>query len=173
MNYLYGIEVNKEQKALVVEKYSQLLESYSSIFLLENLGVNVFDSKAIRGKFKSLDVKFLMVKNTLAKRAVKGTKFENIADHFSGPVMMACANEPIQASKSIVEFLDKDAKFRIICGSVEGREVYADEVLALSKLPGILEIRAGLVALLQSPASKILSLAKEPGARLARLLSMR
>jgi large subunit ribosomal protein L10 len=112
---------------------------------------------------------FKVTKNRLAKIALKGTKFEGLADQFTGPTAIAVSSDPVAAAKIAVEFAKKNEKLQIICGSLETESLDADAVKALAKLPSLDELRGKLIGLIQAPATKIAGVLQAPGGQLARV----
>ncbi len=112
---------------------------------------------------------FKVTKNRLAKIALKGTKFENLSDHFTGPTAVAASEDPVAAAKVAVEFANKNEKLQIVCGSLETEALDADAVKALAKLPSLDELRGKIIGLIQAPATKVAGVLQAPSGQLARV----
>ena len=114
---------------------------------------------------------FRVTKNRLAKIALMGTKFESLADRFTGPTAIAVSEDPVAAAKIAVEFANKNEKLEILCGALDDEALDADAVKALAKLPSLDELRGTIIGLIQAPATKIAGVLQAPGGQLARVFS--
>jgi large subunit ribosomal protein L10 len=116
-----------------------------------------------------------VVKNRLALRAVAGTPLEPLHDRFTGPTAVAYnAGDPVALAKALADFAKDNPALTLRVGVVEGRQLVEDKGLeALAKLPGLQELRAQLLSMLQAPASKLVRLLATPGTQLARAVSER
>ena len=114
---------------------------------------------------------FKVTKNRLAKLALKGTKFEQLEDQFSGPTAVAFSSDPIAAAKVSVEFANKNEKLTILGGGLDDKFLDAASVIALAKLPSLDALRAQLIGLLQAPARNLVGVVQAPAGQLARVFS--
>jgi large subunit ribosomal protein L10 len=115
--------------------------------------------------------KFRVTKNRLAKIAIKGSKFEQLADQFSGPTAIAVSEDPVAAAKVVSEFAKTNDKLVILGGALGEKMLDAAGVAALAKLPSLDDLRSKLIGVLQAPAGKLASVVQAPAAQLARVLS--
>ncbi|MGH7091066.1 MAG: 50S ribosomal protein L10, partial [Stellaceae bacterium] len=113
---------------------------------------------------------FKVTKNRLARRALAGTKFEQIGPLFTGPTAIAFSRDPVAAAKIAVEFANRNAKLRIVGGSLGEKRLDAEGVKALAILPSLDQLRAKLVGLLQAPAGRLAAVLQAPAGQLARVL---
>src|SRR3546814_12031390 len=90
---------------------------------------------------RDVGAQFKVTKNRLAKIALKGTKFEGLAEHFTGPTAVAASADPVAAAKVAVEFANKNEKLTIVGGALDTEALDADRVKALAKLPSLDELR--------------------------------
>jgi large subunit ribosomal protein L10 len=129
----------------------------------------------LRKKFRAQKVEYKVVKNTLAKRAAKGTGAEALDDLFAGPTAVIMGFEdPISPAKVLQEFLDKKKDLMQVRGAVvDGKRIDAKGVEALSKLPGLNELRAMLLGMIQRPAQQLATILAQPASSLARVLDAR
>ena len=112
-----------------------------------------------------------MLKNTLAKRAAKGTAVEKISDDFVGPVAAAISYDDVVApAKILSEFVKNLDTVKIRSGVVQGQKIDKAGVMALAKLPGLNELRATILSMLNQPATKLLRTIKEPSGALVRVI---
>ena len=99
-----------------------------------------------------------MVKNTLARRALKGTAFEALDKHFEGTTAVAyTATDPVALAKTLTAFVKATPAMAIKAAVVQGRTIKAAEVTELANLPGKPELYAKLLFVLQAPMVQIVS----------------
>ncbi|WP_162298309.1 50S ribosomal protein L10 [Candidatus Aquarickettsia rohweri] len=162
--------MDKASKEKLVANYSKLFNNYEAIFLIKNSGLSVLDSKSIRSQFKKIDSKFMVAKNSLAKIALKDTKFSSIHEHFTGPIAVAYSDDPVSASKLLIKFCEQNDKIDVVSGAILDKTLNKEEVIALSKMLTQEEIRAKIIGLVNAAASKVVRVLNEPGAKLARVI---
>ena len=160
--------MKKTHKENLIKNYQKLFESYSSLFLVKNCGLTVQNSKDIRGDLSEIGVKFTVVKNSLAKIAIKDSKFDPIRDHFSGPIALAYAEEPVATAKMLTKLIKDEMPFEIVAASVEGNVLESKEVISLAKLLPQNEVYAKILGLLKAVPNKLVTLLNEPGSQLVR-----
>jgi len=151
---------------------AELQETFASnnlVVLTHQSGLTVTEVSELRKQLREAGGSFKVTKNRLAKIALKGTKFEGMADRFTGPTAIAVSSDPVAAAKIAVEFADKNEKLRIICGSLEAEALDENAVKALAKLPSLDELRGKIIGLIQAPATKIAGVLQAPAGQLARV----
>jgi large subunit ribosomal protein L10 len=93
-----------------------------------------------------------VVKNSLARRALKGTQFETLTTHFEGMTAVAYTKEdPVLLAKTLTTFMKNAPTLQIKAAVVQGQTLKGAEVAALATLPGKPELYAKLLFLLQAP----------------------
>jgi large subunit ribosomal protein L10 len=129
----------------------------------------------LRRKFRAQKVEFKVVKNTLAKRAAKGTGAEVLGQFFEGPTAVILGYEdPVSPAKALQDFLEKKKDLIEVRGAfVDGKVIDAKGVEALSKMPGLPELRAMLLGMINRPAQQLVSILNQPASSLARVLQAR
>jgi large subunit ribosomal protein L10 len=115
-------------------------------------------------------VNFKVSKNRLVLRALKGTRFEGIGPMLKGPVGLATSKDPVAAAKVAANFAKDNEKFVILGGAMGDKVLDKGGIEALSKLPSLDEMRASLLRLFQTPATRLATLSQAPAAQLARVL---
>jgi large subunit ribosomal protein L10 len=161
--------VDRAKKQALVTELQETFESNNLVVLTHQSGLTVAEVSELRKQMREAGGSFKVTKNRLAKIALKGTKFEGLADQFTGPTAIAVSSDPVAAAKIAVEFAKKNEKLQIICGSLETESLDADAVKALAKLPSLDELRGKLIGLIQAPATKIAGVLQAPGGQLARV----
>lgn len=161
--------MDRAKKQAMVAELQETFESNNLVVLTHQSGLTVTEVSELRKQLRDAGGSFKVTKNRLAKIALKGTKFEGLADRFTGPTAIAVSADPVAAAKVAVEFANKNEKLQIVCGSLEAEALDADAVMALAKLPSLDELRGQLIGLIQAPATKIACVLQAPGSKLARV----
>lgn len=153
----------------MVAELQETFESNNLVVVTHQSGLTVTEVSELRKQMREAGGSFKVTKNRLAKIALKGTKFEGLADSFTGPTAIAVSEDPVAAAKIAVEFANKNEKLQIICGSLDAEALDVDAVMALAKLPSLDELRAKLVGMIQTPATRIAGVLQAPSGQLARV----
>ncbi len=163
--------MKRSDKKDFVSKLKDEFSNSSSVIVAEYSGLTVDESESLRKEMRANGAKFKVTKNRLTKLAILDTQFKDISDLFKGPTAIAYSTDPVAPAKVAVSFEKKFEKFKIIGGAYNGQKIDKDKIDFLAKLPSLDELRAKLIGLISAPAQKIASIAIEPSAQIARLLS--
>ena len=148
-------------RASKVEELQGLEESFKgteSAVLVDYKGLKVPEVTELRRQVRAAKGSYKVVKNTLAKRALKGTPFESLSEHFVGTTAVAYAGEdPVALAKVLTTFAKTAPSLQIKAAVVQGRAIKAAEVTDLASLPGKPELYAKLLFVLQAPMVQIVS----------------
>ena len=138
--------MNVTEKAALVAGLTDRLKSARAIYVTDFVGLNVKAMTSLRARLRAQGGQYLVVKNTLAERAMEGLDLPAIAEHFRGPTGLVIVDgDPIAPAKVLADFAkDHDQRPAIRAGIVERRAVAAADVQRLATLPG----RDGLLGLL-------------------------
>src|SRR6187431_922759 len=146
------------------EKESQLaslegaLKGAETAILVDYKGLNVPQVTELRRQLRAVKAQYKVVKNTLAKRALSGTTFEPLSQHFQGTTAVAyTASDPVALAKTLTTFAKTTPAVAIKAAVVQGRAIKAGEVVELANLPGKAELYAKLLYLLQAPMVQLVS----------------
>jgi len=161
--------VDRAKKQELVAELQETFESNNLVVVTQQSGLTVSEVSELRKQMREAGASFKVTKNRLAKIALKGTKFENLSDHFTGPTAVAASEDPVAAAKVAVEFANKNEKLQIVCGSLETEALDADAIKALAKLPSLDELRGKIIGLIQAPATKVAGVLQAPSGQLARV----
>jgi large subunit ribosomal protein L10 len=133
-------------------------------------GLSVADMTALRGRMRDAGAGVKVAKNRLAKLALRGTEAEHISDLFKGPTVIAYSKDPVSAPKVAIDFAKANEKLVILGGAMGKTSLGPDGVKALASLPSLDELRAKLIGMIQTPATRIAQLANAPAGKLARVI---
>ena len=112
-----------------------------------------------------------MAKNTLVRRAIKGTSFAALDDTLAGPVgVILSFEDPVAVAKTVTSFKEAGDKLKLRAGVLGGRPITVADVQALATLPPKEVVMGQLLGLLQAPGSQLVRLLNEPGSALARVI---
>ena len=129
-----------------------------SAIVVDYRGLKVPEVTELRRQVRGAKATYKVVKNTLAKRALKGTKFEPLTEHFAGTTAVAYAGaDPVALAKVLTTFAKNTPALRIKAAVVQGRAIKPAEVTDLASLPGKPELYAKLLFLLQAPMVQLVS----------------
>jgi large subunit ribosomal protein L10 len=156
---------------MVVTALHDALSEAVCIVVTKQTGLTVAEVTGLRRQMREAGASFKVTKNTLACLALAGTKFERLSPLFTGPTAIAYSIDPVAAAKVAVEFANKNEKFKVIGGALGAQQLDVEGVKALATMPSLDELRAKLVGLLQTPASRIVGVLQAPGGQLARVLN--
>jgi large subunit ribosomal protein L10 len=123
----------------------------------------------LRRKVRAAGASYKVSKNRLTRLALEGTAFKDIGPLLVGPTAIASSKDPVAAAKAISAFAKDNEKLTIVGGSLDGQTLDADGVKQLASLPSLDELRAKLLALLQTPATRIAGVVQAPAGQLARV----
>ena len=162
--------MERSQKEKLVETLHHALAETTCVVITHQTGLTVAEVTELRRQMRAAGASYKVTKNRLARRAIAGTKFEQIASLFTGPTAIAMSRDPVAAAKVAVEYANRNEKLRIVGGSLGDRQLDAAGVKSLATLPSLDQLRAKLVGLLQTPAGRIAAVLQAPGAQVARVL---
>ena len=150
--------VTKADKVAELELLEQSFKGTESAVVVDYKGLKVPEVTELRRQIRDAKGSYKVVKNTLARRAMKGTAFEALSEHFLGTTAVAYSGEdPVALAKVLTTFAKTAPALRIKAAVVQGRAIKAGEVSELATLPGKPELYAKLLFLLQAPMVQIVS----------------
>lgn len=161
----------KSEKEELIKDLNDRFSRAKGVVVAEFNKLNVDTVNRLRKKLREAKVEWKVLKNTLARRAAKGTSVEKISDDFVGPVAAAITYDDVVApAKILSEFVKELETIKIRSGVIQGQKIDKNGVLALAKLPGLQELRAQILGVINQPATKLARTIKEPGSALARVI---
>ena len=148
--------VTRAEKETELQQLEDAFKGSESAVLVDYRGLNVPQVTELRRQLRVAKARYRVVKNTLAKRALKGTAFEVLDAHFSGTTAVAyTGTDPVGLAKALTAFVKTAPKLKIKAAVVQGRAIRAAEVADLAALPGKSELYARLLFVLQAPMQRI------------------
>jgi len=166
--------VPTQAKAESIEALKERLGTAKTAVLTEYRGLTVRQLSDLRKQLKAAAGEYQVVKNRLARLAVKDSPLDPLAGHLKGPTGLVIARlDPVAVAKALQAFVKTNPALTIKVGMVEGKVLEPAELRALADLPSKETLRAQLVGALQGPMSQIVSLLEGPQRELVRVLEAR
>jgi len=148
--------VTRADKTAELELLEGAFKGHDVAILLDYKGINVPQVTELRRELRKAKAGYRVVKNTLARRALKGTTFESLTAHFQGPVAVAFTeSDPVALAKTLTAFMKNAPTLQIKAAVVQGQAIKPAEVTDLANMPGKPELYAQLLAVLQGPATQL------------------
>jgi large subunit ribosomal protein L10 len=165
------VGLNLEEKKAVVEEIAAQVAGAKGIVLAEYRGLEVGNMTELRRRARGSGVYLRVLKNTLARRAVKDTPFAQLADQMVGPLVYGISSDPVATAKVMNEFAKGNDKFVIKAGAMPNAVISAKEVAALASLPSREELLAKLLGTMQAPIAQFVRTLNEVPSKFVRALA--
>lgn len=168
------LEIGRARHAEKAERVAFVHEKFKTAkmaIVTDYRGLNVAQMTRLRRAVRDAAGEYQVIKNTLARRALADTAYGALDRLLDGPNGWVFAyNDPVMLSKVLVKFVDENEKLTIKGGVFEGEFMDSARVKGLAQMPSKPELQARLLAFIQAPATQLVRLMQEPGARVVRLL---
>lgn len=150
--------VTRAEKTEALQALESTFKGVETAILVDYRGLNVPQVTELRRQLRAVKAQYKVVKNTLAKRALKGTAFESLDQHFEGTTAVAfTGGDPVALAKALTTFAKGAPAVTIKAAVIQGRAIKAGEVTELATLPGKPELYAKLLYVLQAPMVQFVS----------------
>jgi large subunit ribosomal protein L10 len=160
-----------EDKQAVVTEVAAQVATAQAIVLAEYRGLEVGSMTELRRKARRSGVYLRVLKNTLARRAVKDTPFSKLAEAMTGPLIYGISSDPVAPAKVMNEFAKGNEKFVIRAGAMPNAVISAKEVAALASMPSREELLSKLMGTMQAPIAQFVRTLNEVPSRFVRTLA--
>lgn len=146
----------RPEKKFLVDEVNTHLDKSDYLFLADYERSTVIDIAELRDELRKEDAEFHVVKNNILKVAARDRGYPEIDEHLSGQnAIVIGGNNPSGVAKILTKYFDKKEKMDVKVGILSSQRLDKDEVVALSKLPGLDSLRAQLLGLLSQPAQSM------------------
>ncbi len=164
--------MKRAEKDAMIEGLNKTFNDHPHIIVAGFRGLSANDANALRRQIDSTGGKVRVIRNRLAKRAAAGTPVEALIEKFEGPcALLSHEDDPVGLAKALAEFAKTKPQVEVKAALIDAKEqLDADGVKQLSKMPGLPELRAQFLALVQTPATMLVRLLGTPGTQLARVI---
>jgi len=165
--------MRREEKSAIIESLAERLKEYSHFYLTDTAQLNAADTSTLRRKCFENDIKLIVVKNTLLKRAMEqsGVNFEELYPVLKGTTSVMFANTGNSPAKLIKEFRKQHDKPLLKAAYVQESIYIGDNMLeSLVSLKTKEELVGDIIMLLQSPAKNVISALQSGGIKIHGVL---
>jgi large subunit ribosomal protein L10 len=150
--------VTRASKVEELQQIEGAFKGTDSAIVVDYKGLKVPEVTELRRQVRAARGQYKVVKNTLARRALKGTPFEPLEKMFVGTTAVAYSGgDPVALAKVLTTFAKTAPALKIKAAVVQGRAIQAGEVTELATLPGKPELYAKLLFLLQAPMVQLVT----------------
>ncbi len=144
--------MNRSEKEKLVESLHAGFERAKFATLVNFKGLNVAEISSLRHELRNTGTEFRVIKNTLARRAIKGTAVEPLEEYLEGPNAVALTSQdPAPPAKVLFRYAKENTKLELKIGMLDGKLLTAEKMEALSKLPSREALYSMLLGTLQAP----------------------
>ncbi|NOT08154.1 MAG: 50S ribosomal protein L10 [Gemmatimonadales bacterium] len=129
--------MSKTERQTKVEALTERLGSAQNIYVTDFSGLSVGKITELRRRLRAAGARYVVVKNTLAQRALAAHKIDALDEHLAGPTgLVLTGADPLAAAKVLGEFAKEHQKPQVRIGLVDGKAVNPAYVKRLGELPG-------------------------------------
>jgi large subunit ribosomal protein L10 len=151
--------MNKTERQDMVQTLTEQFRASPNIYVTDFSGLNVLRLTEFRRRLRAAGVTYIVVKNTLAQRALAANSVTLLDEHLAGPTGLVLAGrDPVGAAKVLTDFAREFEKPAIKIGLVDGRAVTADQVKRLASLPSREVLLSQLAGTIQAPVAQLAGL---------------
>jgi len=166
------LALNFEQKQAIVAEVAEVARTAHSVVAAEYRGITVDQMTDLRVQARNNGVYLRVVKNTLARRAVKDTEFECMVDGLTGPLVLAFSQEdPGSAARVIKDFAKENDRLKVTLVSIGGQMLAASELETLAKMPTYDQAISMLMSVMKAPVQKLAATMNEVPGKLVRTIA--
>ncbi len=152
------MSVTRADKEAELQVLEAAFHGSDSAILIDYKGLNVPQVTDLRRQLRAAKASYRVVKNTIAKRALRGTSFEPLSSFFVGTTAVAYTSaDPIALAKTLTAFQKTAPAISVKAAVVQGRAINPAEVTELALMPGKPELLARFLFVLQAPMVQIVA----------------
>jgi large subunit ribosomal protein L10 len=164
--------MNRTEKTEMVEALGADLAKSSNAILFAFAGLKVPEVTELRRQVRATQSTYLVVKNTLALRATKGTALEAVAEHFTGATgVVYNRSSPVALAKVLTNFAKTNPNLVFKAAVIEGKAVATSEIKVIAELPSREELVSKLLFVMQSPMRRLVTVLNGPVRNLAGVMA--
>ncbi|MBP0441484.1 50S ribosomal protein L10 [Tianweitania sediminis] len=161
--------MDRAEKREFVTGLNDVFKSTGSVVVAHYAGLTVAQMNDLRTKMRAAGGTVKVAKNRLAVIALQGTDSEKMRALFKGQTLIAYSDDPVAAPKIASDFAKGNDKLVILGGAMGATALDAEGVKSLATMPSLDELRAKLVGMIQTPATRIAAVVNAPAGNLARV----
>jgi len=166
------LAISRARKEELVAQYSEILSQTDGFVVVQPKGLTVNQVQELRGKVREANGQYVVTKLTLFRKALKDTGWTVPEEQLNGPVAVAFGKGNFPGvAKAILDFTkDYEDKLQVTGGVLTGDILNAGNVVAISKLPTLDELRGQLAGLIVQPATGLVSVLNSATAQVVNVL---
>lgn len=167
--------MNRAEKTQMVESLAELFRSRPHVILADYRGLTANQANDLRRRVRGAGGGLIVLKNRLAKRAAEGTALALMREQLEGTCALAHhESDPVALAKALGDFSREHPQLGLKAAVVDAKSFLdSGGVKALATMPGLPELRAQFLALLQTPGTQLVRLLGTPASQLARAVDAR
>jgi large subunit ribosomal protein L10 len=162
--------MNKNEKSTMVADLREQFQATDAAIFVDFRGLRVAEVTELRSLLRKESGRMLVIKNTLAGIAAKGTSFDGIDQRLQGPTAVVFAPEVRNSAKVLTDFARSHDKLAIKFCALRGRLIDGAEAENLAKLPSREELLSQILGLINQPAAQLLAQINAPAQQLVSVL---
>ena len=163
--------MDRIEKREFVAELSAVFADTSMVVVTRNDGMTVADVTELRRRMRAAGASFKVAKNRLALLALEGTRFDGLQPMMKGPTAISWSTDPVAVAKAAVDFAKTNEKFVLLGGALGTQMLDVSGVKALAELPSLDTLRAKLLGMLTTPATRIAGVLQAPAGQRARVFA--
>lgn len=162
----------RTEKTSAITEMAETVGKASHAFLIDYKGISVPAVTELRRQIRAANAEYVVVKNTLALRAVKDSPLAQLSDHFTGMTAVAyTATDVVGLAKVLHTFGKTNPNVKVKAALVEGRSVPPAALEQIASMPSRAELVAKLLGLMQSPLRRLVTVLSAPHRNVAATLA--
>jgi large subunit ribosomal protein L10 len=162
----------RASKTEEVEQLKGTVAKAAHAFLIDYKGLTVPAVTDLRRQIKAASSDYVVVKNTLARRALEGKPLGTLKEHFTGMTGVAFSQtDAVALAKVLHTFGKTNPNLKVKAALLDGKPVAAKELETLANLPSRLELVGRLVGIMQSPVRRLVTVLSAPHRNIAATLA--
>ena len=161
--------MDRAAKAELVTTLNDTFKSAGVVVVAHYSGLTVAQMQILRRQMKQAGGTVKVAKNRLAIIALQGTESESMQALFKGQTLIAYSEDPVTAPQVASHFAKTNDNLVILGGAMGATALDAEGVKALAALPSLDELRARIVGMISTPATRIAQIVNAPAGQLARV----
>jgi len=148
--------LDKSKKVSLVEEVQDKFKRANATFVAEYQGIKAQEMNEFRAALRKTSMDFKVVRNTLARRAVKGTALESLASELTGPTAIAFSySDAAAAAKTLVQFAKEQPRLKLKVGTLGEKVITVREITGLAELPSRDVLLAKMLGSMKAPMTGI------------------
>ena len=162
--------MDRKSKEDLVASLHRVFDETALVVVTHYSGLTVAQMTELRAKMGEAGASFRVTKNRLTRLALEGTKFQSLNGLFTGPTAIAFSADPVAAAKVTVDFAKTNDNLVVLGGALNEEQLDPGGIRALASLPSLDALRATIVGMLSTPATRIAGVLQAPAGQLARVV---